>query len=188
MSTPRFPRAIPTLLAESVSLRQLGEEDIPSWFERATDAESADLAGDPIPASQEMCVAWLEKHRDQFRRKVGLRWAMVPRGSAISVGTVGLVIKPGNDQCAELGLVVARSWWSKGLGTAAVRLVTHYAFSEVGLSEIRAEVLQRNRASIRLLEKTGFSLVRVLPTTASEPEVMSLYALSRSGGDAATTR
>jgi [ribosomal protein S5]-alanine N-acetyltransferase len=185
MSTLRFPVAIPTLVTESVSLRQLDEEDIPSWFQRATDVESADLAGDPIPMSQEMGVSWLEKHRDQFRNKVGLRWAIVPRGSAVSVGTVGLVIKSGNEQCADLGVVVARSWWSKGLGGAAIRMVTRYAFSEVGLSEIRAEVLQRNRASIRLLEKTGFNLARVLPATASEPEVLLRYTLSRGGASAA---
>src|SRR5882724_512315 len=162
MSTLQFPAVVPTLLGETFCLRELCEEDIPSWFERATDLESADLAGDPIPASLEMGQAWLQRHREQFQKKAGLRWAIVPAGSPHSVGTVGLTIGPGGATFAELGIVVARSWWGKRLGTVAARQVVHFAFTEIGLHEIRAEVLQRNRASIRLLEKSGFKLVREL--------------------------
>ena len=185
MSSLRFPAVVPTLLGKTFCLRELGEEDIPSWFERATDAESADLAGDPIPTSAELGASWLQKHREQFRRKRGLRWAIVPAGSAQSVGTVGLAIGAGSPPFAELGIVVARSWWGRGLGTAAARKVADFALGEIGLHELRAEVLQRNRASVRLLEKTGFRLVRELPPTHEEPEVLLSYALARGNHGAA---
>jgi [ribosomal protein S5]-alanine N-acetyltransferase len=42
---------VPELIGTLIRLRELNEDDIPGWFSRATDAESADLAGDPIPAS-----------------------------------------------------------------------------------------------------------------------------------------
>lgn len=176
---------MPTLLGQTFSLRELCEEDIPSWFDRATDAESADLAGDPVPASIEMGVAWLQRHRDQFQQQAGLRWAIVPRGSAHSVGTVGLTMAGGCMPSAELGIVVARAWWGKGLGSAAARRVVDFAFAEVGLTEIRAEVLRRNLASVRLLEKSGFSLVREMPPTPEEPEVLLLYATAPAGPAAA---
>lgn len=174
----RFPDTLPTLLGDSIRLRELSEEDIPSWYERATDVESADLAGDPVPDSIAAGAAWLQRHRDKFSAKSGLRWAIVPKDSAVSVGTVGLSIKQDDMKRAELGLVVARSRWGQGIGSVATNLVARYAFSEVGLSEIQAEVLQRNRASLRLLEKTGFTLREVVPPTAGEPEVLLRYALS----------
>jgi len=70
-------------------------------------------------------------------------------------------------------------------GAAATHLVSRYAFTTLGLSEIQAEVLQRNPASIRLLEKTGFQLLRVNPATAAEPEELLLYALARRASSAA---
>jgi [ribosomal protein S5]-alanine N-acetyltransferase len=181
MPTLQFPDAVPALVGESILLRELTENDIASWFDRATDVESADLAGDPVPESMAAGATWLQKHRDQFQSKLGLRWAIVPEHSSVSVGTVGLSFKPGNATRAELGIVVARSSWGKGIGSAATRMLVRYAFSEVGLTEIRAEVLQRNHASVRLLEKAGFSLLQVLPPTAAEPEVLLLYTLFHGG-------
>ena len=158
-----FPDAIPKLLGEVVYLRELSEEDIPAWFERASDHESADLAGDSIPESAEMGFSWLQRHREQFRRQIGIRWAIVPQDLAASVGTIGLTITSTEDRIAEIGFVIGRAYWGKGLGTAAAQLVTHYAFHTLGLAEIQAEVLQRNLASRHVLEKLGFQLERDLP-------------------------
>lgn len=51
MHPPGFPAAIPPLVGATLRLRELTEDDIPSWFERSTDRESADLAGDTVPSS-----------------------------------------------------------------------------------------------------------------------------------------
>lgn len=180
MSHPlQFPEAMPDLFGASVHLRELTEDDIPAWFERASDIESADLAGDPVPESIGMGLPWLRRQRDHFRQKLALRWAIVPTGLTVSVGTVGLTIKFNEERAAELGIVIARAHWGRGIGTSATHLVSHYAFTTLGLTEIQAEVLQRNPASIRLLEKTGFQLLRVTPATAAEPEELLLYALAR---------
>jgi ribosomal-protein-alanine N-acetyltransferase len=161
--TLHFPDAVPTLFRDTVYLRELTEDDVPAWFERASDPESAVLAGDSIPESIEMGVHWLQRHRERFRQQAGIRWAIVPMGSTASVGTIGLAITSKEERRAELGIVVGRASWGKGVGTSAARLVTGYAFSTLGLAEIQAEVLQRNLASRRLLEKVGFHLLRSIP-------------------------
>lgn len=162
--TFHFPDVVPTLIECGVCLRALTEEDIPAWFARATDVVSADLAGDSIPASIEAGIAWLEGHRERFRRKTAIRWAIARKGSAESVGTIGLTIASEKMRTAELGVVVGRSYWGEGIGTSAAHVVTRYAFNTLGLAGIQAEVLQRNVASVRLLEKVGFRLLRALPT------------------------
>ena len=48
-----FPDAVPALFSDMLYLRELMEDDVPAWFERASDPESAVLAGDPIPESIE---------------------------------------------------------------------------------------------------------------------------------------
>jgi ribosomal-protein-alanine N-acetyltransferase len=174
-----FPTTVPTLHGGLLSLRELGEQDIPAWFARATDVEAADLAGDPVPDSIDRGGPWLQRQRDLLHRQAGIRWAIVPRGSLLSVGTVGLTLSAGQPTVAELGLVLARSHWGQGLGTAGARMAMRHGFFELGLTEIRAEVLQRNPASIRLLEKAGLKMIRALPPSDAEPEAMILYALSR---------
>ena len=161
--TLHFPDALPALFGDKVSLRELTEDDVPAWFARASDPESAVLAGDPIPESVEMGVQWLQRHRERFRQQAGIRWAIVPKGSTDSVGTIGLTITSKAERRAELGIVIGRANWGKGIGISAAQLVTGYAFSTLGLAEMHAEVLQRNLASRRLLEKLGFHLLRTIP-------------------------
>ena len=161
--TLHFPDAVPALFADMLYLRELTEDDVPAWFERASDPESAVLAGDPIPGSLEMGFQWLRRHRERFRRQTAIRWAIVPKGSTDSVGTIGLAITSQEKRIAELGIVIGRTYWGKGIGTSAAHLVTGYAFGTLGLAEIQAEVLQRNLASRRLLEKVGFHLLRTIP-------------------------
>jgi RimJ/RimL family protein N-acetyltransferase len=57
-------------------------------------------------------------------------------------------------------------------------VATSYAFNTLGLTEIQAEVLQRNLASVRLLEKVGFHLSRAVPSGAeTDSEACFTYAL-----------
>lgn len=178
--SPKFPDAVPGLVGEAVCLRELTEADIPAWFERATDIESADLAGDPVPESMEVGTKWLQRHRDRFRQQAAIRWAIVPKGSTESVGTVGLIISSKEHRIADLGIVVARACWGQGIGTSATQTVMGYAFGTLGLAEIQAEVLQRNLASVRLLEKAGFQLLRAIagdPQSDGDAEDCFLYVL-----------
>lgn len=181
--TLNFPASVPDLLAESLHLCELTEADIPAWFARATDVESADLAGDSIPESIEMGAAWLQRHRDRFQQQTAIRWSImpiVPKGATESAGTVGLIITSREHRTAEFGIVVGRAYWGNGIGTAATHLVTRYGFEVLGLAKIRAEVLQRNAASLRLLEKAGFQRIREItgePQTGSDADDCFEYAL-----------
>lgn len=158
-----FPQRIPELPGDRVHLRELTEDDVPAWFERATDIESAALAGDPVPESIDVCFQWLERHRARFRSQDGIRWAIVPKGMTRSVGSIGLNISSEEHGAAALGAVIGRAYWSKGFGTCAAQLVVAYAFSILGLIELRADLLKSNPASKRVLEKLGFQFVRTIP-------------------------
>jgi ribosomal-protein-alanine N-acetyltransferase len=186
--TLHFPDAVPALFGDTLYLRELTEDDVPAWFERASDPESAVLAGDPIPESIEMGSQWLQRHRERFHQQAGIRWAIVPKGSTDSVGTIGLNITSREKRIAELGIVIGRAHWGKGIGTSAAHLVTGYAFSTLGLAEIQAEVLQRNLASRRLLEKVGFQLLRAIPGDPhSETDFEDCFLLVLSRQDSTLT-
>jgi len=176
----RFPNAVPRLRGELVALREVTEDDIPAWFERATDAESADLAGDPIPDSVEQGYELLRRDRERFREQLSIRWAIVPTGSTASVGTVGFVISSKEERTSDIGFVIGRRHWGRGLCTAAAELVIDYGFRELGLWAVRAEALQRNLASRRVLEKLGFRIERDVPgdpQSGGESEDCYIYVL-----------
>ena len=51
----------------------------------------------------------------------------------------------------------------RGYASEAVRLVTAFAFEELGLRRLYAHVLAHNPASARVLEKAGFASVELPP-------------------------
>ncbi|XP_062209047.1 uncharacterized protein LOC133910799 [Phragmites australis] len=78
------------------------------------------------------------------------------------VGAVS--VAPTAERCrGELGYVLARAHWGKGVATAAVRRALGAVFAEVGrLARVEAPVDVDNPASQRVAEKAGFRREGVL--------------------------
>ena len=75
------------------------------------------------------------------------------------VGSISVERKAGDEHnIGELGYMILTPWWSKGIGTEAVRQICGIAFRELALERITGEVFPENLASARVLEKNGFRL------------------------------
>lgn len=81
---------------------------------------------------------------------------------AIDVGDVavgGISLHVGSDIeriGAELGYWLGEEFWGRGIATAAIGLVTNFAFSKRSLIRVFAIPFTTNTASCRALEKAGF--------------------------------
>ncbi|MET1054069.1 MAG: GNAT family N-acetyltransferase [Pedobacter sp.] len=62
----------------------------------------------------------------------------------------------------EIGYWLGEPHWGKGYATAAVKLLTKYAFEDLQLFRIFAGVFAYNPASMKVLEKNGYKLEAVL--------------------------
>jgi RimJ/RimL family protein N-acetyltransferase len=91
----------------------------------------------------------------------------------------------------EGGRVAEISYWTfpqhrrKGFATHAVRLLCDFAFRELAVERIEAQVEPDNRASRRVAEGAGFLEERILPgadrTVSGELRDMVLYSLVPAG-------
>ena len=57
----------------------------------------------------------------------------------------------------EIGYVLSKSYWGRGLMPEAVRAVTDYCFRVLGLDYLTCGHFIQNEQSRRVIEKTGFS-------------------------------
>jgi RimJ/RimL family protein N-acetyltransferase len=58
------------------------------------------------------------------------------------------------------GFYLAREYWGRGLATEAGRAFVDHGFATLGLRKIHAGMNAKNAASIRVIEKLGFTRVR----------------------------
>ena len=88
--------------------------------------------------------------------KSNLIMAIAVNGSA--VGAIGIYPQTGiNQKNAELGYWLGEQYWGKGIETEAVNAIVYYTFHNLDVHRIYASVFDRNLASMRVLEKCGFT-------------------------------
>jgi len=75
----------------------------------------------------------------------------------VLIGDAGIhFLDPENMQC-EIGYTIAKKYQGNGFGREAVSGIIEYLFTKLHKHRITASVDPENTASIRLLEKLGFS-------------------------------
>lgn len=101
----------------------------------------------------------------------------------LAVGAIG--IHPQHDiQCknAELGYWLAQPFWNKGIISCAIPQMVAYGFKTWDIDRIFARPFGTNKASQKVLEKTGFKLeARLVNTLFKNGEFVDelIYAIRR---------
>jgi ribosomal-protein-alanine N-acetyltransferase len=94
-------------------------------------------------------------------------WATILKANGAYLGRCGVYPHVEVDSIISgvgvLAFYLARPYWGQGLATEAGAAFVRFGFNELGLHKIVATVQEGNRASIRVLEKLRFHLVRIEP-------------------------
>lgn len=137
-------------LKNLVSLQNLTRENLDDFFIWASDPEVAKHMTWEAYTNKEEALNFLisvaEPH-PYFK-------AILFEGKV--VGSITLSLGKGNNACrAELGYVLSRQYWGKGITTMAVIKAIKEGFSNLNLRRIEALVDPNNIASQQVLEKAG---------------------------------
>jgi cupin fold WbuC family metalloprotein len=136
--------------------------------------EASDVAAIHVYASDEETtryMAW-DRHRsigdahgflngtvaENYRRQ-RLDYAMcLADDPARVIGGLGVYPQPGAHRVMELGYILARPHWSRGLGLEAVRRLLDHAFETTDVERIVAPIFAENSRSRHMAEKAGLTL------------------------------
>jgi RimJ/RimL family protein N-acetyltransferase len=125
----------------------------------------------PHPYTEQDARNWLGRCR---RHSPITHFAIA--GGAENAGVIGGIgVIPGTDVHrieSELGYWLAEPYWGRGIMTRAVSAFVPAAASRFGLRRIFARVFTRNRASARVLEKSGFTREALLRNGAIKDGVV----------------
>lgn len=175
------PRSVPVLHTPRLRLRPPTLGDAPDLFARYTQ--------DPIVTRQ---LTWqphdsLERTRTFLRRcQAGIEdgsvlpWVLTERDDGAPVGMIEL--RPSGHR-AELGYVLARDRWGRGLMTEAAGVVVEWGLAHPPIFRVWAVTDVENGASARVLEKIGMQreglLRRWLVHPGLSPEPRDCWCFAR---------
>lgn len=137
-------------IEERVSLRKLTRRDVDQFFTWASDSEVAkSMTWEAYSSIEEA---------ETFLREIAERhpWFQAICLDGVPVGSITLMQGQGASACrAEIGYVLARTHWGRGIATAAVKQALERGFTELKVQRIEALVDPANAASQRVLIKSG---------------------------------
>jgi ribosomal-protein-alanine N-acetyltransferase len=99
----------------------------------------------------------LKKFIQSMEEQTSIWWAFHDKRSGHAIGYGGLFDIDKENNRAEIGYGLLKEYWGKGFASSIVCNITKYGFLELELHRIFGLVDPENKASIRVLEKNGFS-------------------------------
>ena len=158
MSHPyTWATSVPDLASERLLLRPLHDDDAPALFEVFSDPEVMRYWSSGPHKTHEDTRALIHRIRDGFARHTVFQWCVARRGDDLAIGTVTLLRFDVDHKRCEVGYVIGRAHWGQGLAREAVSRLTDFAFDELHLHRLEADVDPRNVRSIALLERLGWT-------------------------------
>ena len=112
-------------------------------------------------------------------------WAVVPKGEPAPVGWAGLMVPsflpavlPLLLDMVEVGWLLARRWWGKGIATEAGAAAIDWGFGGLGLDRLISIVYTDNTASLRVAEKLAMTrwAVETHPRSGRELALFERFA------------
>lgn len=147
---------------ERVLLRHPRGSDYKAWMELRRASRSFLEPWEPRWTADELeRSSWRERLRQYShdrRRGIGQTFLIFEQpglqlAGGISIGN----IRRGVAQSGHIGYWIGEKYAGRGLMGEALSLVLGYSFEVLGLHRIEAACIPKNRRSIRVLEKAGFS-------------------------------
>ncbi len=153
------------IVGERVRFRGVERTDIPQFVSWLNDPEVTQGLLIHYPLSQADEQGWFEHMLalPPDERVMGIEVKEpAPDGSGDTWRLIGSCAFDHIDwriQAAEFGIVIGeKSYWNRGYGTDAVRLLLHHGFNTLNLNRIFLHVFDNNPRAIRAYEKAGFTL------------------------------
>ena len=147
---------LPTIDAPRVRLRWLEERDVDALFSLFAHPQVMRYWSSPPLADLAAAKGLLEEIHDNFRRREMLQWGVARKSDDLVIGTCTLVRPDDSNRRSEVGFALGAEHWGQGYMGEALEALLDFAFNELNLHRVEADIDPRNNGSIRTVERLGF--------------------------------
>ena len=147
---------LPTINTSRLSLRGLSSQDVEEFYEIYSNPEVMRYWSTPPLPNREAASKAITEIDEGFKRRELLKWGVALPADNKVIGTVTIFHPDFTHHRAEIGYALGRAYWGHGYMHETLKAVLNFAFDDLKLHRIEADVDPRNDASVRTLERLGF--------------------------------
>ena len=146
----RFVNITP-LYSKGIKLRRIMRTDIDDVYEYASDPATSEYLLWQPHTSRDFTKKYLEYIDKKYKKAEFFDWGIEYENKMI--GTCGFTCFSVSNNSAEIGYVLNKRYWGRGIAAACAKIVMEYGFTELKLERIEARYMIENDASRRVMEK-----------------------------------
>lgn len=154
-----FNRDMPELETARLSLRHCTLDDLDDIAAIRADAEVMRFIGNGKPQSRAQVKELIDDILAHWRSHGFGRWVVTLKGEKKVIGLCGLSFLEDTPE-VELGYLLAKEYWGRGLASEIAEACLNYGFEEVRLDRIVAIAYPDNFASQKVMRKVGMRYVK----------------------------
>ena len=147
---------LPTIDTPRMQLRWLEERDVDALFAVFSHPRVMRYWSSPPLADRAAAGRLLEEIQGNFRSREMFQWGIARRSDDLVMGTCTLVRPDDRNRRSEVGFALGYEHWGHGYMGEALRALLDFAFNDLNLHRIEADIDPRNMGSIRTVERLGF--------------------------------
>jgi len=140
-------------------LRDFEEADWKSVHDYASDIEVVRFmpwGPNTVEDTQNFIRRTIASQQEQPRRNYSL--GVILTSQNLLIGGCGIYVSNPDEREGYIGYVFNRNYWGQGYATEAAKALLEFGFRQLNLHRIYATCDPANKASARVLEKTGMQL------------------------------
>lgn len=150
------------LETERVSIRLVTESDSLSLYEIYSDPKAMEYWSSPPFNDESQATELVKSAINDFDSGKSLLLAIILKESGELIGTLSLFNIHDESKRAEVGYILSRLFWRKGLMAESFEALIHFCFEHLKLNRLEADIDPGNEASSALLKKHDFKVEGLL--------------------------
>lgn len=150
--------ALPTFETERLKLRLFQETDYEDLYEYCSDEEVTKYLDFPTYTNIQQAEERLKYCKEVYKNlDRPIMWAIEYKETKKLIGGIDFVNWNEKNKEAEIGYVLNKKYWNKGIMTEALKELIRFGFEKMELNRIEIRCDERNIASARVMEKNGLT-------------------------------
>lgn len=145
----------PTLTTERLTLCKIIPEHAADMYEYSCDSEVTRYLTWSPHSSLKETERYIKLLQRKYEDGTFNDWGLIFKETGKFIGTCGYTSFDKTENKGEVGYVLAKDFWGKGLAAEAVKAVMQFGFETFGLDSFCAKHMEGNDASGRVMQKCG---------------------------------
>ena len=162
MSNEKIFDDLPKLETERLILRKITLDYVEDMHQYGSDDEVSKYVTWNTHETISDTKGFVEFVLSKYENNEVAPWGIESKEDGKFIGTIDFVWWQPNHKIAEIGYVLSKDYWGKGLISEAAKKIIQFGFEEMDLVRIQARCNIENIGSARVMEKAGMSFEGII--------------------------